>query len=75
VDAVNDRLDALMAAWVRWEAAPRAAASAANKFAAIHALDIPSIDVHNRVAAARRAGMSIPDAIQTLINDQAEEAA
>jgi len=72
---VTHLVDALIAAWVRWEAAPRAAAAAANRFAAIHALGLPAIDVHNRVAAARRAGMSIPDAVQTLINDQAKEAA
>jgi hypothetical protein len=63
--------DALIAAWVRWEENPRSRPVTLDRLAAIAALELDSNRTHDTIGAARRAGYSIPDAVQTAINQQA----
>lgn len=67
---MNDAADRLIAAWFAWERAPRSEITVRRKFRALEALGIGSIEAHEHIAACRHAGMSIPDAVQTLINDR-----
>lgn len=72
---VLGRDDLLIAAWTAWERTPGAAWTAAAKTDALLACGLDVIGAHERIATARRAGMSVPDAIQTCINDHHQEAA
>ncbi|NIW75277.1 MAG: hypothetical protein GWN08_08525, partial [Gemmatimonadetes bacterium] len=68
-------VDRLVAAWVRWEKAPGAAHTARGKVDAIHACGLGVARAHEAIAAARRDGLSVPDAVQAVVNDAVGEAA
>ncbi len=74
-DRSADPVEWLIRAWTAWEAAPSAAWTANAKEDAIAAAGLHGSDTHRHIAACRRAGMSIPDAVQSVINDQSREAA
>lgn len=61
--------DQLIRAWTAWENAPSAVWTAAAKETALHALGLPGCATHRAISAARGAGLSVPDAVQTVIND------
>jgi len=73
--AHDDPVDRLIAAWTAWEAAPSAYWTAGEKETAITVAGLTGRAAHHHIVACRRAGMSIPDAVQTLANDTHHEAA
>ena len=75
-DHGTDHVDRLIRAWTAWVAAPSADWTANAKEDAITAAGLHGSDTHRHIAACRLAGMSIPDAVQQVINDdQRREAA
>jgi len=66
---MNDDLERLVAAWIRWEGAPSSPAAADRKEDALAALALPSLRTHATIAAHRRAGWSIPDAVQAALQE------
>ena len=71
-----DPVDRLIRAWTAWEAAPSAHWTANEKEDAITVAGLTGRAAHRHITAARKAGMSIPDAVQSVINDdQRREAA
>lgn len=70
---MRDLTAELIAAWVRWESAPSSDAATRQKFDAIRALELDPIRTIDAVARCRRQGMSIPDAVQTVVNDHLAE--
>src|SRR5690606_35609189 len=62
-------LERLVAAWIRWEGAPASPAAADRKEDALAALTLPSLRVHATIAAHRRAGRPIPDAVQAALQE------
>lgn len=68
-------VERLIAAWIAWEENPGWHSTAADKLDAINAAGLNTCATHNHIAACRRAGMSIPDAVQSVINDKRREAA
>lgn len=67
---MTDPTERLIAAWMRWESAPSSATATREKFDAIRALGLDPIRTAETVADNRRAGMSVPDAVQAVINDE-----
>lgn len=65
---VVDPVEALIKAWIAWEDAPASHQRAAAKCDALNALGLPANQIHEQIGAWRRAGYSIPDAIQSVIN-------
>ncbi len=59
----------LIRSWTAWEAAPSAEWTAAAKEDAIHAAGLTGIAAHHYIVACRHAGMSIPSAVQSAVND------
>jgi hypothetical protein len=79
---MTDPVAVLIAAWEAWEHQPSSRTTAAAKEDALRALGLNSIAAHEAIANCRRrhvagqpGGMSIPDAIQTFINDTLKESA
>lgn len=70
-----DPIDRLIAAWTAWENAPSAHWTASEKETAITVAGLTGIAAHQHIAAARGRGLSIPDAVQTLLNDTHQDAA
>jgi hypothetical protein len=70
-----DPADRLIRAWTAWENAPYATWTANAKEDAIHTAGLHGSDTHRHITTCRRHGMSIPDAVQTIVNDQRREAA
>jgi hypothetical protein len=64
-----DPVDRLIAAWAAWENAPSAHWTAREKEQAITVAGLTGRAAHHHIAACRRQGMSIPDAVQSVIND------
>ena len=78
--APADPVAVLTTAWLRWEATPASRPAVTEKFDALHTLGLHPSRAHRAIANARRhhiaglpGGMSIPDAIQTLINNSTKE--
>lgn len=67
---MTDWTDRLVTAWMAWDAAPSAASACVERHAAIRAAGLDPRLTHERIAAFRRAGMSVPDAVQSAINEQ-----
>lgn len=67
-----DAVEQLIAAWIAWETNPGRRTAVTAKHAALHALELDGCRAHGHIAAWRRAGQSIPDAVQTLINEHHE---
>jgi hypothetical protein len=70
-----DPVEHLIRAWTAWETAPSADWTAGAKEDAITAAGLAGIAAHHHIVAARHDGMSIPDAVQQLMNDTHTEAA
>lgn len=70
-----DLIEQLTTAWIDWENAPTWRQTVITKEEALKALELNSNQAHNHIAQWRRAGYSIPDAVQSLINEPLEEAA
>lgn len=66
---MSDDLERLVAAWIRWESAPASPAAADRKEDALAALALSGLRVHAAIAAHRRAGCSIPDAVQAALQE------
>lgn len=65
---MGDPLEALIDAWVRWDDQPSSPTAVTAKQEALARLGLSGISAHNQIAAHRRAGYSIPDAIQSTVN-------
>lgn len=68
----DNPVDQLIRAWTAWEAAPGAVWTAAAKEDALRALGLPGCATHRAISTARDpqgAALSVPDAVQTVIND------
>ncbi len=72
---MTDPTDRLIRAWIAWDNAPSAPWVCNERLDAIAAAGLDSCATHAHIAAARLAGMTIPDAVQTAINAQHPEAA
>ena len=70
-----DPVERLIAAWTAWENAPSAHWTASEKETAIAVAGLTGRAAHQHIAHARGRGLSIPDAVQTLLNDTHHEAA
>ena len=70
-----DPVEHLIRAWTAWETAPGAPWTAAAKEDAIRAAGLTGIAAHHHIVDCRHAGMSVPDAVQTIVNDTHQEAA
>lgn len=64
-----DPVEHLIRAWTAWETAPGADWTAGAKEDAIAAAGLGGIAAHHHIVACRHTGMSIPDAVQQLVND------
>ena len=67
-------VDRLIAAWTAWEAAPSAPWTTRDKEHAITIAGLTGSAAHRHIAAARGRGMSVPDAVQHVLNSQNERA-
>lgn len=56
----------LIAVWVAWNDTPGSDRAANAKEDAVAGSGIPGCWLHRRVAAARDAGLSVPDAVQSV---------
>lgn len=65
----TDPVDRLIAAWTAWENAPSAHWTAREKEKAITVAGLTGHDAHDHISTCRRQGMSVPDAVQSAIND------
>lgn len=72
---MTDPVERLIAAWVAWERNPSSHDACCERVAAIKAAGSRYRTAQTHIATARSRGMSIPDAIQTLLNDTHQEAA
>lgn len=68
-------VDRLINAWVAWEDRPGDRTVCIARLEALRDADLPSDPAHDLIGAARRAGYSIPDAIQTALNELAPQEA
>lgn len=68
-----DLLDALVAAWLRWDASPKSEHTAHAKADAIVALGLDGNRLHDRVAALRRDGMDAESAVRRAAAEQGVE--
>lgn len=66
-------VDDLIAVWVAWNNTPGSERAANTKEDAVAAAGIPGCWLHRRVAAARDAGLSVPDAVQSVWLDHHEK--
>ena len=69
---MSDPVEQLIAAWIRWEDAPSSPPAADGKEDALAALALPGRRVHATIAARRRDGWSIPDAVQAALLQEVE---
>jgi hypothetical protein len=60
----------LIAAWLAWDHKPSSPGTVAERLAAIEAAGLPALETQVQVARNRGRGMSIPDAVQAVINDK-----
>ena len=67
--------DTLIACWVAWERSPGATWTAHAKVDALLACGLDVCEAHEAIARARRAGYSVPSAVQAAVNDHHQEAA
>jgi hypothetical protein len=67
---MNDTAERLIAAWLAWDHKPSAPGAVAERLAAIEAAGLPALETQVQVARNRSQGMSIPDAVQAVINDR-----
>lgn len=70
-----DPVEELNTAWTAWEQAPGSRHTVARKETAITALGLDGNWAHDHIAQWRRNGYSIPDAIQSMLNNNTQEAA
>ncbi len=68
---MTDVTERLIRAWIRWETFPSSRDAVVEKLAAIAAAGLPSSATHRLIGRERRAGRSIPDAVQTAVNELA----
>lgn len=70
-DTHGDPVEVLIDAWIAWENAPSFRTTVVRKQTALAALLAPQdrSRAHEEIAAYRRHGYSVPDAIQSVIND------
>ena len=68
---MNDDLERLVAAWVAWEQVPASPAAVARKETVLRDLGLSGRRAHAVIAAHRRAGRSIPDAVQAALQEVA----
>jgi len=64
-------LELLVAAWTRWEDVPSSPAAVARKETVLRDLGLSGRRAHAVIAAHRRAGRSIPDAVQAALQEVA----
>lgn len=76
-----DPVERLIDAWETWEQQPGSRDAAVAKEQALAALELSGIAAHELIAECRRrhvagqpGGMSIPDAVQSFLNDLHREA-
>jgi hypothetical protein len=67
---MTDPVERLIAAWIAWDHKPSSSGAVAERLAAIEAAGLSALETQMRVARNRGRGMSIPDAVQAVINDQ-----
>ncbi len=65
-----DPVERLIRAWTAWEQAPSAHWTVDEKETAITVAGLTGRAAHRHIAACRRQGMSIPDAVQSAVNDR-----
>ena len=68
---MTDDIEMLVAAWTRWEDAPASPAAVARKETVLRDLGLSGRRTHAVIAAHRRAGRSIPDAVQAALQEVA----
>ena len=59
----------LIAAWLAWDRAPSSPTTVAERLNAMADAGLPALETQIRVARNRARGMSIPDAVQTVVNE------
>jgi hypothetical protein len=62
-------VDRLIRAWVGWRQYPASHDACVERLAAIRALGLHSSRTHDTIAVELAKGRSIPDAVQTVLND------
>jgi len=62
--------DPLIAAYMAWDAAPTSRSAVVELQGELIAMGLDDNAVLDRIAEARRSGMSIPDAVQTVTNER-----
>jgi hypothetical protein len=68
-DHDTDPVDRLIRAWTAWEHAPSAHWTAQEKERAITVAGLTGRAAHAHIVESRQRGLSIPDAVQQVIND------
>ena len=64
---MSDDLERFVDAWVAWEQAPASPAAVGRKETVLRELGLSGRRTHAVIAAHRRAGRSIPDAVQAAV--------
>lgn len=68
---MSDATERLITAWLHWEEEPGSRARVVETQEATRALGLSAQQAVPLMQAARRSGMSIPDAVQTVMNQLA----